>query len=284
MIKPVLAHDELLADIAEARNDTKTFHLWWLGQSGFLLVWKKSSLLIDPYLSDSLATQHAYGGKPHARMTEPVVDPRRLDFLDVTACTHSHPDHFDVETLRPLIEVNPAMKLVVPMAERAKAAETLGVDPEMLVGVDDGLTVKVGDFELTGIAAAHEELEQDEAGHHRYSGLMVRFGPWTIFHAGDTVLYDGLVERLKKFAIDAAILPINGRSPERGVAGNLNGTEAAQLAKVIDAWVAIPCHYDMFEFNTASPDEFVAEAARLEQPVRVLRCGERWSGEELRLK
>jgi hypothetical protein len=31
----------------------------------------------------------------------------------------------------------------------------------------------------------------------------------------------------------------------------------------------------MFEFNTASPDEFVETCARLGQPCRVLRAGER---------
>ena len=33
----------------------------------------------------------------------------------------------------------------------------------------------------------------------------------------------------------------------------------------------------MFEFNTATPDEFVAECERLGQPYRVLRQGERLS-------
>ena len=45
--------------------------------------------------------------------------------------------------------------------------------------------------------------------------------------------------------------------------------------------IAIPCHYEMFEFNTASPDEFVAEAERLGQAYRVLRCGEAWSSSAL---
>jgi L-ascorbate metabolism protein UlaG (beta-lactamase superfamily) len=77
------------------------------------------------------------------------------------------------------------------------------------------------------------------------------------------------------------LLPINGRAPERRVAGNLWGREAAQLAKAIGARMAIPCHYEMFEFNTATPEEFVAECQHLEQPYRVLRAGERWSSPDL---
>ena len=111
----------------------------------------------------------------------------------------------------------------------------------------------------------------------------MQFGPWTIYHSGDCVPYDGLEARLKKFKVDLALLPINGSKPERRVAGNFDGTEAAQLAKTIGARIVVPCHYDMFEFNTADPrDEFIPECQRLEQKFRVLNCGERWSSEGLR--
>ena len=123
---------------------------------------------------------------------------------------------------------------------------------------------------------ADQLLEQDAAGHHKYLGYIVQIGPWTIYHSGDTVLYEGMVEQLRYWPIDIALLPINGRAPERRVAGNLDGPEAAQLAKAIGAKVVIPCHYEMFEFNTASPADFVAAAQRIDQPYRVLRAGERW--------
>jgi len=50
-----------------------------------------------------------------------------------------------------------------------------------------------------------------------------------------------------------------------------------RLARDIGTRLVIPCHYEMFEFNTASPDDFVGEAKRLGQAYRVLRCGERFS-------
>src|SRR2546430_9285041 len=50
-------------------------------------------------------------------------------------------------------------------------------------------------------------------------------------------------------------LPINGDLPERNVAGNLDGREAANLASDIGARLAVPCHYEMFEFNTTSRSE-----------------------------
>lgn len=55
----------------------------------------------------------------------------------------------------------------------------------------------------------------------------------------------------------------------------MNGVDAARLARALPAGLAVPCHYDMFEFNTASPDAFAAECERLGQPFRILRLGER---------
>ena len=54
-------------------------------------------------------------------------------------------------------------------------------------------------------------------------------------------------------------------------------SEAARLAHQVGAKLAVPCHFDMFEFNTTTPDEFVAECERLGQPYRVLQNGERLS-------
>ena len=42
----------------------------------------------------------------------------------------------------------------------------------------------------------------------------------------------------------------------------------------IRAGVAIPHHFDLFEFNTATPDEFVAECRRLGQRSHELQNGE----------
>ena len=91
-----------------------------------------------------------------------------------------------------------------------------------------------------------------------------------------------MAEKLRPFGIHVALLPINGRAPERRVAGNLFGAEAAQLAKDIAARLVIPCHFDMFEFNTDSPHQFVAECHKLRQPCKVLGCGEKWESGQFR--
>jgi L-ascorbate metabolism protein UlaG (beta-lactamase superfamily) len=251
------------------------FHLWWLGQSGFLVKWGRHHLLLDPYLSDSLTAKYAATDKPHERMTARVVAPERLAFAAVVAASHLHTDHLDAGTLGPLLAANPELVIAAPEAIRAAAAERLGVGPDRLLGCDDGRTVEAGPFALTGVAAAHDTLACDERGHLLCLGFVVRFGAFALYHSGDTLRYEGQVERVRPHRVDAALLPINGRRAERRVAGNLDGLEAARLALDIGARVVIPCHYEMFAFNTEPPDAFAAEAGRIGQAFRILRCGER---------
>lgn len=275
MIQPVQKDETLLHDIRSAKKAPDALHLWWLGQSGYLVQWQGQHLLLDPYLSDSLTRKYANTAKPHVRMTELAIAPERLDFIDVVTSSHNHTDHLDGATLGPLLQVNPHLQVIVSAANRAFAADRLQVAPERLTAITLDKPITVGAFTLHAVPAAHEQIEQDENGHHKFIGLVVEVGSWTIYHSGDTVMYDGMVETLRHWSIDLALLPINGRDPKRGVAGNLTGAEAAQLGKAIGAKLVIPCHYEMFEFNTVTPDAFVQAAKTIHQSYRILQCGER---------
>ena len=207
-------------------------------------------------------------------MTERVIAPEKLDCIDVVTSTHNHTDHLDAETLLPLRQANPDLALVLPEANRAFAADRLGTDPAWPIGLNAGEQAEVQDFLFYGVPAAHNALEKDAHGKHKYMGYVVAFGPYTVYHSGDTLWYKGMEDLLGTFDIDLALLPINGNKPERRVAGNLDGLEAARLAKKIGAGQVIPCHYEMFEFNTASPVPFKEECNRLDQPCTILRAGE----------
>ena len=284
MIEPYLADDAFLADVAAAPGGESLLHLWWLGQSGFLVRWNGRDVLIDPYLSDSLTKKYAGTDKPHTRMSRRVVDPSEVS-PDLITASHGHTDHLDPETLKAIRhrfimsrqDVHPAF--VAPRAIGSLAEERWGWYADALL--DDAEVYDFGFGSMIAVASAHEAIDRNERGWCLYLGYVFRLGPFTLYHSGDTVLYDGLADRLAALRVDIALLPINGRAPERRVAGNLWGREAAWLAKEIGARVVIPCHYDMFEFNTATPDEFVAECERLGQPYRVLRQGERFSRSEL---
>lgn len=276
MIVPFQKDDVLSADIREHAGEPG-FRIWWLGQSGFLLQHEDRHLLFDPYLSDSLTVKYAQTDKPHVRMTELAIEPEKLDFIDVVTSSHNHTDHLDAETLLPLFEVNPEAKLLIPEANRQFVKDRLGCDDERLEGFTSGVTKTIGGFEVIGVPAAHDKLDVDDQHRHKYMGYIVKAGGMHIYHSGDTMMYEGMAELLKAHHVDIALLPINGKREERRVAGNLFGDEAAKIAKAIGAFMVIPCHYEMFEFNTETTELFETTCREIGQPYRVLRCGEAYA-------
>ena len=266
MIKPVLQDDAFIADAYGADTGPWTLRIWWLGQSGFLVRAPGGYLLFDPYLSDSLTKKYAGTDRPHVRISERVVDPERLR-AQVVFSTHNHTDHLDPETLGAVHFTT----LIIPEANRSFVAERLNLAVDVPVGLDAGGTTTASGCYVYAVPAAHPDLATDAQGRHVYLGYIVKSGPFVIYHSGDTVEHETIVAAVKKPAgIDVALLPINGKL------GNMNGIEAARFAKDIGAKLVIPCHYDMFEFNTADPyEQFVPECERIGQHYRVLKLGER---------
>ena len=110
--------------------------------------------------------------------------------VDVVTSSHNHTDHLDAFTLNPLREANEALTLVVPAANRAFAADRLGVQEDALAALDAGQSATFGAFTLHAVPAAHNELDKDEQGRHKYLGFVAEFkaGGKTcfVYHSGDT--------------------------------------------------------------------------------------------------
>lgn len=223
-------------------------HVWWLGQSGFLIGHEGRHLLVDPYLSDSLTAKYEGTVTPHVRMAPRVVAPERLTFVDVVLSTHGHTDHLDSETVRAI-----GAPLVAPTGIAELARERSGGE---VTAISEGEIVEAGGFRVEAVPAVHP-------GEHCV-GYVIGAGDRRLYHSGDTTWLDPGVR-----GVDVAFLPINGKLD------NLDGPEAARLAHLVEAALAVPCHYGMFEFNTATPAAFAAECERLGQPYRVLELGER---------
>lgn len=265
----------LLKDIAASGEAGDAVAVWWLGQSGFLVKHGGKQLLIDPYLSDSLTLKYANTEKPHVRMSERVVDPALLKNISLVTSSHNHTDHLDADTLLPLISQNPAMKMLIPEANREFVVNRLQCPSEFPLGLNDGEEMEIDGIRVWGLPAAHNEIDRNNEGQCLYMGFVFRIGGKNIYHSGDTLWYDGMETLLKPFQLDLALLPINGNDPARKVAGNLDAREAAQLAHAIGAKMTVPCHYDMFAFNTADPADFIKEAEQLGIHYTVMRGGEK---------
>ena len=280
MIKAIRKNNELVEDMAKCNADDHNFYLWWLGQSGYLLQYKNQRILIDPYLSDSLTKKYANTEKPHIRISELVISPEVLPAIDFITSSHNHTDHLDAETILPVINKNKDCKLLIPEANRKFVCDRLNIEDTSPIGLDAGDTIQIGNISITAVPAAHNTIEKDENGKCKFLGYIFQLGEWSIYHSGDTLMYDGMTELIKSHKPNILILPINGNDPARKVAGNLDCNEAIALAKNIGNTIVIPCHYDLFEFNTADINYFIESAVRENQDYCVLDLGGKFSSNE----
>jgi L-ascorbate metabolism protein UlaG (beta-lactamase superfamily) len=228
---------------------------WWLGQAGFLLEGAGVRLVIDAYLSDSLAVKYRGKPYPHLRMRSPPVDPGALRDLDLVLATHGHTDHLDPGTLGPLAAASPACRFVVPAAHRALALSR-GVPPQRLLPASALSTMDLGAVRIHPIPSAHEDLSRDAAGEHLFLGYLVELGGATVYHSGDCVPYPDLPTHLARHRVDLALLPVNGRDARRsaaGIPGNFTLDEAMDLAAAARVGAVIGHHFGMFDFNTIDP-------------------------------
>ena len=85
-------------------------------------------------------------------------------------------------------------------------------------------------------------------GDYRYLGYVVELDGVRVYHAGDTIAYEGMVERLRELQVDVALLPINGRDHFRereDVVGNLTPGRQRTWQQRSASTSSIPMHYDV---------------------------------------
>ncbi|MGV3553312.1 MBL fold metallo-hydrolase [Rhizobium sp.] len=263
--------ERLAAPPAEGLN------LFWLGQAGFVIDIAGRRIVIDPYLSDSLGEKYRGTPREHIRMMPPPIEPGAIAHIDLVCCTHAHTDHMDPGTLPALLAANPTAKLLAPRAMREQAIQRSGGAEARLVLVDAGEAIDLGrGLSVTATRAAHETLETDAEGHHRFLGYCFGTNDLALWHSGDCIPFDGLVAEVRKLKPQVALLPVNGRQPElslNGVPGNFTLVEAVDVARAIRAETLVAHHYGLFDFNTIDPSEIDGMASG-ERALQVMRARE----------
>jgi L-ascorbate 6-phosphate lactonase len=263
MIQPVNSGAALIREINEARCPAP--RLWWLGQSGFVVKYSDIIFYLDPFLSPV-----------EGRLTASPLDPRLVNHADLILCSHRHTTHLDPGAIPYMLAASPRARLVLPKSIAGRA-NAFGVDYRRMTTTDADLRIeyfKNGEYgRVYAAPSAHESLDWTPIGGYPYLGYLVRFGPYTLYHAGDCVPYEGLSDRLRPYRVTVAMLPISGRA-----GGNFEIAEAAQLAEEIQAQWLVPMHYDMFAADTVDIDRFIGHMLghRPSQRFKVFQCGEGW--------
>ena len=223
--------------------------LWWLSQMGLLVKMGETVLCIDYFASDM-----------PGRQVPPPIPTEEMKGIDLFLGTHNHLDHIDHQAWQIWAGCCPGAKFVFP-AFHQKEILADGIAADRCVGMNDGDAVQIGEVTVRAIAASHEFLDPDPvSGLYPCLQYVIEGNGVRVYHAGDTVRYEGMLPKLKAFGpMDAALLPINGRDAvryRRDCIGNMTFQEAADLAGELEPGLVLPGHWDMFADNPGDPDAF----------------------------
>ncbi len=208
----------------------------WLTQAGLLFDTGKMKIMVDPYLSDSLAAEGLSRRIP--------VDTRFLSEVpDVLLITHEHKDHLDPETLAGLLGTDKCVTVLAP--EKAYNSLLAYEKGNNLVLLPPHSVWSEGGVTFYSVKAEHSDRTA--------AGFIIDDGAQTFYISGDTVYNYDLIDDVLDLApdgVDFAFLPINGRG------SNMNAHDAADLAYEIGAKTAVPLHYGLFDEITPSDFDF----------------------------
>jgi L-ascorbate metabolism protein UlaG (beta-lactamase superfamily) len=216
-------------------------------------------------------------------LVPPAATPEEVAWVDVVMASHEHGDHLDGPTFERIAAASSTPAFVVPHPIRALAIGA-GVDGTRVLGAAPDEPIAIGTVAIHPIPACHGVEPEDaydfgearSSGRVRYLGYVVDIDGVRVYHAGDTIVYPGMVERLAALRPDIAFLPINGRDASReaaGIVGNMTEEEAATLAVAIGVSAVVPMHYDVVPTNTGSAATFVTAMARIRPSVTVVVPG-----------
>lgn len=243
----MLMHRDLINDVNTCRLQPAQAAFWWLGQMSYIVKIGETILYFDPYLAPR-----------ETRQIPPMLEPADVTNAAYVFGSHPHADHIDTVALPGIAAASPNARVVVSRVAAKQVAE-LGIPTDRILGCDEGLVFDEDGVTIQAIAAQHEFFDRDPELGYPYLSWIVECHGITIFHAGDTLKYDGICAKLSKYNIDIAFLPINGRDAERlarGCIGNMTYQEAVDLAGDIRPRLTVPGHYDMFADNSEDPSKF----------------------------
>jgi L-ascorbate metabolism protein UlaG (beta-lactamase superfamily) len=221
---------------------TATPSLWWLGQAGFVVRFASITFYVDPCF------------------TELPLAPADVTHADMILATSA--EYVDRSTAT-MLDASKRAKLILPKSA-ADTANACGISYHRMTTTDADLRVEYFKDNLySRIYSAPSALTWTPSGGYPSLGYLIRFGRWTIYHAGTCSLYEGLANRLRPFNVSVALLPVG--------LGNFSPAEAAQLASDISASWLVP-------YGTPPPS-FVEHLLGHcpEQRFKMFQPGEGWT-------
>ena len=152
---------------------------------------------------------------------------------DIICVTHDHSDH--IGDAYEIAKKNDAT--IVACAEIAFKAQSDGYKAEPM---NIGGVITLGDWQIRMVEATHSSASGTP------TGFVMTKGDTTLYHAGDTGLFEGM-KLFARHGIDFAMLPIGDRF-------TMGVDDAAKAAELIGCRRIIPMHYNTWPPIEADPD------------------------------
>jgi L-ascorbate metabolism protein UlaG (beta-lactamase superfamily) len=227
------------------------------GHACFELSEGEARLLIDPFLKPN---------NPAAVATAEEVEPTHI------ALSHGHADHM-ADVLAVATRTGAHCVAIVELANwlDAQGADTVS-DPNLggTISFDWGSIKLVPAWHTNTIPGSDDAPYSAEHGISIGvpSGLIIKIGGVTVYHAGDTCLFGDMKLIAERNPVDIALLPIGGHY-------TMDRHDAAYAAGLIGAKTVIPMHYDTFPPIETDSEAFKAEVeSATSSRVELLRAGE----------
>ena len=198
----------------------------WLGQAGLLFETNRKTILIDPYLSDSVSQI-----EPHNKRRVPVEEKFLKLKPDYIVLTHNHLDHTDPETLKHYLNADSKVCVLASYNAWQNVRKLFGGLQNNYVMFNKGTRWAEGELQFEAVYAEHS----DDAA----IGVILRAEGKVYYITGDTLYNKKVFEDLPD-DIDFIFLPVNGKG------NNMNMTDGKAFCEEIGA-TAIPLHCGLFD-------------------------------------
>jgi len=208
----------------------------WLGQGGFFFEGRDCSLMLDPYLSDSVRKSK---GEAFRRLVP--VEERFLSVNpDVLVLTHSHGDHADKETLAALLADSRGIEVLSPSSVYYDVRKDYSESHNMVL-FDRGTEWTKSGVRIKAVKAIHSDPSP--------IGALFEMDGLRVYVTGDTLYGEEIFGDLGG-GIDVLFVCINGKG------NNMNIEDAVRFTRKVRPKIVVPMHWGMFE-GDAGPGSFL---------------------------
>lgn len=197
----------------------------WLGQAGLLFETEGKTVLVDPYLSDSVEKIN-----PNNWRRVPVEEKFLKIKPDMIVLTHDHLDHTDPDTLEHYLGENTEV-CVLASGNAWQTVRKFGGVKNNYVRFNRGTEWTEGKLHFRAVGAEHS----DDCA----VGVLIRAEGKTYYVTGDTLYRPDILDEVGE-GVDYVFLPVNG------MGNNMNFADGARFCERLGA-VAIPLHCGLFD-------------------------------------